>query len=74
MIHEFALRHIVKAATPPGSLPEGNALPYLFDERAIEQAAAGLEKLAHSDLAEHRDAVAFEPGDAVAGAVGGVVA
>jgi broad specificity phosphatase PhoE len=61
VIHEFALRRIAEAATTSSSLPEGNALPYLFDERAIERAAAGLEKLAQSDLAEHGDAVTFHP-------------
>jgi probable phosphoglycerate mutase len=68
VIHEFALRHIAEAATVSGSLPEGNALPYLFDERAIEQAAAGLEKLAQADLAQHGAAVTVEPTDTVAGA------
>jgi broad specificity phosphatase PhoE len=51
VIHEFALRRITEAATTSSSLTMGSALPYLFDERAIEQAAAGLEKLAQSDLA-----------------------
>jgi broad specificity phosphatase PhoE len=40
--HEFALRHIVEAAT--GSAPEiANAIPYLFGEPALLRAAAGLD-------------------------------
>lgn len=69
VIHEFALRHIDEAATTSRSLPDGHALPYLFDERAIEQAAAGLKMLARSDLARHGGgAVACERSDTVAGA------
>jgi broad specificity phosphatase PhoE len=54
VIHEFALRGIAAAAStssPPSSQPPfANALPYLFDARAIERAAAGLEASAESDL------------------------
>ncbi len=44
--HELALRHIAAAAAP-GSLlwPDtdfANAVPYLFDSRAVRRAAAGL--------------------------------
>lgn len=56
VVHEFALRHIAAAATTSSSVssrsPFANALPYLFDERAIERAAVGLEASAESDLAE----------------------
>lgn len=47
MLHELALRHIVTAAAP--SLPRlpgtefANAVPYLFDEHAIQRAADALE-------------------------------
>src|SRR5436309_2291031 len=44
VIHEFALRHIAMAAAAGGSrLPDmvvGNAVPYLFDERAAQRPAA----------------------------------
>jgi broad specificity phosphatase PhoE len=57
VIHELALRHIAAAATtsssPSSQVSIANALPYLFDERAIERAAADLEESSHSDLAEH---------------------
>jgi broad specificity phosphatase PhoE len=55
VIHEFALRRISAAvmSRPPVSHASfGNALPFLFDERAIERAAAGLERSAKTDLAE----------------------
>jgi broad specificity phosphatase PhoE len=56
VVHEFALRHIAAAATTSSSLSSfpafANGFPYLFDERAIERAAAGLEAWARSDLAE----------------------
>jgi broad specificity phosphatase PhoE len=40
--HEFALRHIIEAAT--GTAPEiANATPYLFGEPALLRAAAGLD-------------------------------
>jgi broad specificity phosphatase PhoE len=55
VIHEFALRRISEAAkTRTSSSPEppvANALPYLFDQRAIERAARGLEAAAKSDPA-----------------------
>ncbi len=45
--HELALRHIAAAAAPPGSplwpaTEFANAVPYLFDSRAVRRAAAGL--------------------------------
>jgi broad specificity phosphatase PhoE len=55
VLHEFALRRIAVAATTSSSVSQasfGNALPFLFDERAIGRAAAGLEESAKSDLAE----------------------
>jgi hypothetical protein len=46
VVHEFALRQIAEAATTPSSLSSivaiANGLRYLFDERAIERAAASL--------------------------------
>jgi broad specificity phosphatase PhoE len=56
VVHEFALRHIATAATTPATLSRArfaNALSYLFDERAIERAAAGLEECVQSDLTAH---------------------
>lgn len=50
--HELALRHIAAAAAggwsglPPAAI--GNAVPYLFDERAVQRAAAGLDAMALS--------------------------
>lgn len=50
VIHEFALQHIAMAAAADGSrLPDmvvGNAVPYLFDERAAQRAAASLDAMA----------------------------
>lgn len=64
VIHEFALRRIAEAATTPSSLPRAgfaNAVAYLFDERAVERAAAGLRESARSDLtARSRRAVTFK--------------
>ena len=52
VIHEFALRHIAMAAAADGSrlldLVVGNAVPYLFDERAAQRAAASLDAMARS--------------------------
>jgi broad specificity phosphatase PhoE len=52
VIHEFALRHIAMAAAAGGSCPPdmvvGNAVPYLFDERAAQRAAASLDAMARS--------------------------
>ena len=52
VIHEFALRHIAMAAAAGGSrLPDmavANAVPYLFDERAAQCAAASLDAMARS--------------------------
>jgi hypothetical protein len=52
VIHEFALRHIAMAAAAGESrLPDmvvGNAVPYLFDERAAQRAAASLDAMARS--------------------------
>jgi broad specificity phosphatase PhoE len=47
VLHELALRHIVTAAAPslfrlPGT-EFANAVPYLFDERAVRRAADALE-------------------------------
>jgi broad specificity phosphatase PhoE len=54
IVHGFALRHIVAAATTSLSRskdpPSVNALPYLLDQRAIERASAGLEASARSEL------------------------
>ena len=71
VVHGFALRHIAAAATTSSSQSFhssfANALPYLFDECAIERAAAGLEASAQSDLAEHpRGAATLERGDTFA--------
>jgi broad specificity phosphatase PhoE len=53
VVHGFALRHIMAAATTSLSRskdpPSVNALPYLFDQRAIERASAGLEASARSE-------------------------
>lgn len=57
VVHEFALRRIAAAATPasPSSQPSfANAVPYLFDERAIERAAADLEESLQFEQAETR--------------------
>ena len=55
VLHEFALRRIAAAATtfrsPSYPPPVANALPYLFDQRAVERAATGLEASAQADLA-----------------------
>ena len=49
VIHQFALRHIAMAAAAGGSrLPDmavANAVPYLFDERAAQRAAASLDAM-----------------------------
>jgi broad specificity phosphatase PhoE len=72
VVHEFALRHIAAAATTSSASQSfrpsfANALPYLFDECAIERAAAGLEASAQSDLAERpRGAATLERGDTFA--------
>jgi broad specificity phosphatase PhoE len=68
VVHELAVRHIAEAATtsssPSSQASIANALPYLFDERAIERAAADLEESSQSDLAEHgRGAATCERGD-----------
>jgi broad specificity phosphatase PhoE len=47
VLHEFALRYI--AATDGSRLPEeavGNAVPFLFDQHAVERAAASLDATA----------------------------
>jgi broad specificity phosphatase PhoE len=76
VVHEFALRHIAAAATTPAILADAsfaNALSYLFDERAIERAAAGLEESAQSDLTAHgRSAVTSECADTFTPTIGGV--
>jgi broad specificity phosphatase PhoE len=57
VVHEFALRHIAAAATTPSPTFEPsftNAFPYLFDESAIERAAATIGALCQSDPDEHR--------------------
>jgi hypothetical protein len=50
VLHEFALRRIVEAATGLPSPTEGfaNAVPYFLDERAVGRAAAVLESMARS--------------------------
>jgi broad specificity phosphatase PhoE len=57
VVHEFALRRIAAAATTSLWLSShpcfDNALPYLFDERALERAAAGLEASAQPGQAIH---------------------
>lgn len=44
--HEFAVRSIAAAASPDRPLRPGidiaNAVPYLFDQHAVQQAVAGL--------------------------------
>jgi hypothetical protein len=56
VIHELALHHIAAGATTSLSLKSpssfANALPYLFDERAIERAVAHIEKSVQSAGAE----------------------
>ena len=57
VVHEFALRHIAAAATTSSPTVEPsftNAVPYLFDESAIERAAATIGALCQSDPNEHR--------------------
>jgi broad specificity phosphatase PhoE len=65
VIHEFALRHIAMAAAAGGSrLPDmavANAVPYLFDERAAQRAAANLDAMARSGRSRGA-APAGEPG------------
>jgi broad specificity phosphatase PhoE len=60
VVHEFALRRIAAAATTSSSLssspPFANALPYLFDEGAIQRAAFGLEASVRSGPTEHGSA------------------
>jgi broad specificity phosphatase PhoE len=77
VVHEFALRRIVVAATTPSSAFHtrfANALPYLFDEHAIERAAAGLKESAKSDLpARGRSARTRGRGETFASTVGGVL-
>ncbi len=51
VIHEFALRYSAMAAVGGSRLPDvalANAVPYLFDERAAQRAAANLEAIALS--------------------------
>lgn len=77
VIHEFALRRIAAAATTPSSLSDprfANTHSYLFDERAIERAAAGLEESAQSDLTVHgRRVVTSRRDDTLAPTVRGVL-
>ena len=57
VVREFALRHIAAAATTPSPTFEPsftNAFPYLFDQSAIERAAATIGALCQSDRDEHR--------------------
>jgi broad specificity phosphatase PhoE len=57
VVHEFALRHIGAVATTSSPTVEPsftNAFPYLFDESAIERAAATIAALCQSDRHEHR--------------------
>ena len=45
VLHEFALRRIVKAVAGSSSPPDegfGNAVPYFLDEHAVRRAAAEL--------------------------------
>jgi broad specificity phosphatase PhoE len=52
VLHEFALRYVALAVgADPSRLPSeavGNAVPYLFDERAAGRAAANLDAIAAS--------------------------
>jgi broad specificity phosphatase PhoE len=51
VLHEFALRRIVKAAGGFPSLPDegfGNAVPYLLDDASVGRAATGLQSMAQS--------------------------
>jgi broad specificity phosphatase PhoE len=77
VVHQFVLRRIVGAATDPATLPDvsfANACSYLFDQRTIERAAAGLEESAQRDLtACGRRALASERYDTFAPTVGGVL-
>jgi broad specificity phosphatase PhoE len=78
VVHEIALRHIASAATtsssPFSQASVANAIPYLFDEHAVERAAADLEESVQSDLAEYgRGAATAERGDTVTATGGGVL-
>ena len=77
VVHQFALRRIAAAATGPATLSDAsfaNAFSYLFDERAIERAAAGLAESAQCDpIARGRQALASERYDTFAPTVGGVL-
>jgi broad specificity phosphatase PhoE len=66
VLHELALRYITTAAAtgsppPPGTAPK-NAVPYLFDRRAVRRAADSLDALilSVSDLSEPRHSAATE--------------
>jgi broad specificity phosphatase PhoE len=57
VVHEFALRHIAAAtmsASPTAQPSFANAVPYLFDEEAIERAAAYIGHFFQADLDRHR--------------------
>jgi len=77
VVHQFALRRIAAAATGPATLRDAsfaNAFSYLFDERAIERAAAGLAESAQCDpIARGRRALASERYDTFAPTVGRVL-
>lgn len=49
VVHDVALRHIAAAAaaapSPSPAAPMANAAPYLFDEGAVQRAAAGLDAM-----------------------------
>jgi broad specificity phosphatase PhoE len=74
VLHEFAMHRIAAAATTSYSLSDasfGNGFSYLFDEPAIERAAAGL---AQSDPAERgRRTMARERAGITTPAFGGVL-
>ena len=49
VLHQFALRRIVRVAAGSPMLPDegfGNAVPYFLDQRAVWRAAAGLASMA----------------------------
>jgi hypothetical protein len=48
VLHELALRRIVRAAAQLRPLPDegfGNAVPYFLDDDALARAAAGIESM-----------------------------
>ncbi len=57
ILHELALRWIAETATGLPLLPDaafGNAMPYLFEEDALERAAVRIEEMARPVAQDHR--------------------